>query len=234
MTCLCKTFAGEGLDLSPVCIGWHWVFDDLQSEERAALADRAFREIHTAGATIFWEGDPANKMFLIKAGRVKLSKLLEDGTEITLDLRKGGDFLGENMLSGDTCYPVSATSMAETLICGFTKERFERLVLDYPNIGLKVIKNLSKRITLLTGRVGSLSLTTLTDRLYNVLVSVSREHGVKAKGGFTIPFPMTHEALGFLVGAHRVSITRAMKDLKKTGKIVQEGRKVIICGGQEL
>ncbi len=38
-------------------------------------------------------------LFLIKAGRVKLAKLSEDGAEITLDIRKAGDFIGETVLS---------------------------------------------------------------------------------------------------------------------------------------
>jgi len=230
MACICKEFAKGRLALSPFCIGSHWAFGELKADEKAALADRAFRKIYPAGETIFWEGEPANMMFLIKAGRIRLSQIHEDGTEITLDIRKCGDFLGESMFTETERYPMTATSIEETLICGFTRERFERLVLDYPNIGLQVIKNLSKRIALLTGRVGSLSLTSLADRLYNVLVGVSREHGVKADRGFSIAFPLTHEALGFLVGAHRVSITRAMNELKKKGRIIQEGRKIIVCG----
>jgi CRP/FNR family transcriptional regulator len=55
-------------------------------------------------------------------------------------------------------------------------------------------------------------------------MNVAREHGVKSAEGFTIQFPLTHEDLSFLTGAHRVSITRAMKSLKKAGKIIQHGR----------
>ena len=46
----------------------------------------------------------------------------------------------------------------------------------------------------------------------------------------SIQFPLTHEELGFLVGAHRVSITKAMKALKEGGRIVQEGRTLILAG----
>ena len=41
-------------------------------------------------------------------------------------------------------------------------------------------------------------------------------------------FPITHEDLSFLVGAHRVSITRAMKSLRESGKILREGRTLIL------
>lgn len=228
MGCICETLAKEGMKLSSVCIGQLWVFSDLKREELEAIANRAFRKKYSAGENIFFQGSPANRMFLIKAGRVKLTKFLEEGTEITLDIRKAGDFLGENMLTEEIDYPVTAVSMEETTICGFTKEGFEKLVLDYSNIGLQVIKNFSKRISFLTSRVGSMSLSNLADRLYDVLVNVSREHGIQERKGFSIPFPLTHEELSFLVGAHRVSITRAMKDLKESKRVIQEGKKIIL------
>jgi hypothetical protein len=58
---------------------------------------------------------------------------------------------------------------------------------------------------------------------------VAREHGVKSQRGFTIQFPLIHEELGFLGGAHRVSITRAMKALKEAGRIFREGRTLTLA-----
>lgn len=228
MACPCDLEAGNTLITSATCIGHLWVFDNLKPEELGALTKAALRKVYKKGQEVFCQGDPANKMFLIKAGRVKLSKLTEDGDEITLDIRKAGDFLGESMLLEDTDYPLTAICLEDTLICGFTKQDFEKLVLDHPPIGLQVIKNLSKRIDWLTSRVGSLSLSNLEDKLYSVLMEVAREHGIKSQKGYTIQFPLTHEELGFLVGAHRVSITRAMKALKESGKITQQGKTLIL------
>ena len=226
--CLCQEHARENIGLSPLCIGKLWIFENLLSEELQALVQAALRKTYKHGQPIFMQGEPAKEMFLIKAGRVKLSKLMEDGEEITIDIRKAGDFFGENMLSEEVNYPFSAWCMEETLLCGFTKERFEKLVLEHPNIGLQVIKNLSNRIHWLTSRVGTMSITNLEDRLYRVLVNVAREHGIKKQRGFVIQFPLTHEDLSFLVGAHRVSITRAIKSLKESGMILQEGRTLIL------
>ncbi len=229
MGCLCEREAGREHPLSPTCIGHLWVFEDLRPEELMALTKTAIRRIYQKGQEVFSQGKKADKMFLIKAGRVKLSKITEGGDELTLDIRKAGDFLGENMLLEDTNYPLTATCLEDTLICGFTKKDFEKLVLDHPSIGLQVIKNLSKRIDWLTSRVGSLSFTNLEDRLYSVLTQFAQEHGIKSQKGSAIQFPLTHEELGFLVGAHRVSITRAMKALKESGKIIQEGRTLILA-----
>ena len=228
MGCLCADMSGPGMVVSPACIGHLWVFKDLQREELAAVATAATRRRYQRGAAIFRQGDPAKQMSLIKAGRVRLSKLTENGIETTLDVRKAGDFLGENMLIENADFPVSAWCIEDSLICGFTKESFERLVLDHPKIGLQVIKNLSTRIAWLTERIGSMSLTHLEDRLYRVLVNVAREHGVRDKNSLMIQFPLTHEDLSFLVGAHRVSITRALKSLTESGKISRRGKTVSV------
>ncbi|MHC1745328.1 MAG: Crp/Fnr family transcriptional regulator [Syntrophobacteraceae bacterium] len=228
MGCLCEQLAGEGVDLSSTCIGHLWLFANLRPLEIQAVTGAAQRRSFDRGEPIFMQGDPCGAISLIKAGRVKLSKLSQDGSETTLDIRKAGDFLGENMLSEEVDYPVSAWCMERVLICSFTKEGFEELVLEHPNIGLQVIKNLSRRITWLTDRIGSMSSSNLEDRLHRVLMNVAREHGIKSPTGFTIQFPLSHEDLSFLTGAHRVSITRAMKSLREAGKIIQRGRQLTL------
>ena len=228
MACLCEKIAGKDIDLSPTCIGHLWIFQTIEPAELEALSREALRKKSATGQALFMQGDPADEMFLIKGGLVKLSKVLEDGTELTLDIRKAGDFVGENMFSEEGQYPVSAYCLEDTLTCGFSRSQFEELVLQHPKVGLQIIKNLSERITWLTMRVGSLAVTNIEDRLYRVLTSVAREHGTVSSQGTVIQFPLTHEDLSFLTGAHRVSITRAMKALKAAGKIIHEDKRLIL------
>jgi CRP-like cAMP-binding protein len=228
MTCLCKKLAGNDIELSPTCIGSLWIFQNLAPNDIEALAQKALRKKMIKGQTLFMQGDSADEVFLIKGGRIKLTKVLEDGTELMLDIRKAGDFVGENMFSEEGQYPVSAVCIEDTLTCGFTRSQFEELVLKHPTVGLQVIKTLSERISWLTNRVGSLSITNIEDRLYRVLRNVAKEHGEQSPQGVVIQFPLTHEDLSFLTGAHRVTITRALKALKKAGKIILEDRRLIL------
>ena len=177
---------------------------------------------------MFLQGDAADEVFLIKGGRIKLTKVLEDGMELMLDIRKAGDFVGENMFTEEGRYPVSAVCLEDTLTCGFTRTQFEEMILQHPTVGLRVIKTLSERISWLTSRVGSLSVSNIEDRLYRVLRNVAKEHGKQGPQGMVIQFPLTHEDLSFLTGAHRVTITRAMKALKNAGKIILEDRRLIL------
>jgi CRP/FNR family transcriptional regulator len=225
---MCKQIAGDDIEISRTCIGSLWIFEKLAPEDVQALAKKALRRKMKKGEIVFMQGDEANEVFLIKGGRIKLTKVLENGTELMLDLRKPGDFVGENMFSEEGEYPVSAICLEDTLTCGFSRSQFEELVLKHPTVGLQVIKTLSERISWLTTRVSNLAVKNIEDRLYKILNNVAKEHGAQSPKGVVIQFPLTHEDLSFLTGAHRVSVTRAMKALKKAGKIILEGRQLIL------
>lgn len=228
MGCLCQEIAGKDIKLSPTCIGQLWMFNNLEPSDLAALAKEAQRKKMVKGQVLFLQSDPADELFLIKGGRIKLVKVLEDGSELTLDIRKAGDFVGENVFLDQGKYPVSAICLEDTLTCGYSRSLFEQLVLKNPNIGLQVIGNLSERVSWLTSQVGSLAVTNIEERLYSVLCNVAKEHGSMSSRGVVIQFPLTHEDLGFLTGAHRVSITRAMAALKNAGKIILEDKRLIL------
>lgn len=226
--CLCTELVGPGVELHPRCFGQVWLFEGAPAEAWGAISKDLVRRSLSAGEDLFRQGDPANSMYLIKMGSVKLWKVTEDGRVLTLDIRKAGDLFGESVLLEEGEYPVGATCLEPTLTCGIDKKTFEGLVVKFPMVGLAVIRNLSQRIEHLSGKVGALSEPSLDDRLYEVLVNVAREVGTRAPGGWTIAFPLTHEEIGFLVGAHRVSVTRTLGKLRDTGKIRTSGKFLFI------
>lgn len=211
------------------CLGHFWSFQGLSAGELEVLLDRAMQGLYPPGESIFHQGDPVDRMFLIKAGRVRLEKVFEDGSEILLDIRKAGDFLGEQLFSEDKAeFPVSTVCMEETLTCGFTRDVFEQLVWEYPNIGLQVIRNMSRRIDSMSERLEGMSAVRLEDRVYNMLSQIAREHGHEDGDARVADLPLTHEDLAFLLGAHRVSITRAMHSLREAGRIEQRKQGIVL------
>lgn len=228
MSCPCEKLAAADTPLSPVCIGHLWMFRELAESELELLAGSAVRRQRQKGGYVFCQGDRTEELFLLKSGRVRLVKYLDSGGEITLDIRKAGDFIGENMLSAEAFYPVTAVCMENTLTCGFSKKQFEEIIMRFPNIGLQVIRNMSECISQLTSRVGSMASTTIEEKLHSVLLNIASQHGRTTSAGLAIDFPLTHEELGFLIGAHRVSVTRAMKNLKDQGRVRENGRRLVV------
>jgi len=238
MNCPCEKNKNPQAPWSSACIGELWLFEGLGQDELVALATKAVRARHPAGGTVFSQGERAQSIFLIKSGRIRLSRTMQNGAEVILDIRKPGDCLGEyilNDLEDEYHYPVSAWCMEDVVTCGFTRPIFEELILAHPSIGLKVIRNMAGRIAHLTERLDAMSQTHLEEKLFGVLLNVAREHGVAdSEGLYRLEMPLTHEDIGFLIGAHRVSVTRIMKRLKETGRISQSGRFLIINPADEL
>jgi len=228
MSCPCERLVTSAMSSADVCLGQLWLFSSLGPLEMQALVATARRRSLAAGSYVFLQGEPARFLFVIKAGRIKLTKTDEQGNEILVDIRKAGDFLGETFLSEDADYPLTAQCVEDSLLCGITRQQFESLVTDKPAIGLQVMRAMSERIAHLTSRVGDLASTHLEERLYAVLSTVAREHGTPTESGLVIEFPLTHEELSFLVGAHRVSVTKALKSLSASGKVVREGGRLVL------
>jgi CRP/FNR family transcriptional regulator len=234
--CPCNNNKTTQSSWSHFCIGELWIFSGLKEEELRALSETLVRASYEPGETIFRQGDQAESIFLIKSGRIRLSRVMENGAEVILDIRKPGDYLGEYILNDleiNYPYPVTAWCMDPVLTCGFTRKSFEEMVLKYPIIGLTVIRNMAGRITNLTERIEALSQTHLEEKIYAVLLNVAKEHGKRGKeGSYYLEMPLTHEDLGFLVGAHRVSVTRIMKRLKEAGRISQDGKVLVVQGAE--
>lgn len=223
--CRCQKLAGPKAELNPRCFGQIWLFEGAPLDAWESFSKDLLRRNLSQGEDLFRQGDDANTMWLIKSGSVKLWKTTEDGRVLTLDIRRAGDLLGENVLMEEGgVYPVAATCLGATVLCGIDRPTFEAIVTKYPAVGLVVIRNLARRIDQLSGKLGALSEVNLEDRLYEVLVNVARDVGTPTSGGWTIAFPLTHEEIGFLVGAHRVSVTRAIGRLKDTGRVSTRGK----------
>lgn len=101
--------------------------------------------------------------------------------------------------------------------------------LAHPNIALQLIRNLSARLATMTEKVGNMAGGTIGRRLHRLLAAMAAEHGrPRPDGRMLLPFVLTHEELGFLAGAHRVSITRALGELKEAGLVVPVGRYLLV------
>ncbi|MDR1487822.1 MAG: Crp/Fnr family transcriptional regulator [Deltaproteobacteria bacterium] len=238
MSCPCNKEKQGLADWSDACIGQLWLFSGLKPQELSVVAKRARRKSFKSGQNVFLQGDKAQSVHLIKSGTIRLSRIMENGTEIIMDIRKPGDCLGEyilNDLESDYSYPVSAKCQTDVVACGFTRQAFEEMVLEVPALALKIIKNMAGRIANLTERIGAMSQTHLEEKIHAVLLSVAKEHGKERRQGcYALDFQLTHEDLGFLVGAHRVSVTRSLKKLKKSGRIHNEGKILVIQDHQDI
>lgn len=191
------------------------VFADLSAAESILIpASIAKGRTYQRNEVLFHEGESAEAIYLIKKGQVKLSRVFKNGKEITLQIVGDDQIIGENLLYGRTEHIFTAEVVQEAFICSCTKEEFRRLVTDYPEIGLKIIKTLSSKLEQLTQRVDSLTTYDVKGRLINLFYQLSQEYGIETKEGVLIDLRLTHQDLAEFIDASRVMVTNTLQEIK--------------------
>ncbi|SHE28590.1 CRP/FNR family transcriptional regulator, anaerobic regulatory protein [Desulfofundulus australicus DSM 11792] len=132
------------------------IFSALDFAERERIGALARKRVYRKNEFIFREGEPADTIYLIKYGRVKLFKVSSEGREIILDILKEDDMFGENTFFEDTVHTMSAQAMEDTFVCSCSREDFA-VLLKNPQISLKIIQLLGKKLNDYTDQVANMA-----------------------------------------------------------------------------
>ncbi len=183
---------------------------------------------------IYLPGDPADKIYLLKRGVVKISTLTDDGKEIVLAFLHPGDVFGELAVVDESPRSYIAEVHEDALICTFSRNNFMELMKRFPDMGFRVTKILGLRLKRLTNRVENLLFKSAHSRLAQTLVELSREYGVHDADGILLTLKLSQQELGSLVGLSRESVNLCLSDFKRQGLVEASGRSYRLLAPEKL
>ena len=126
------------------CQNTEGILCGLSEDDKTFLSDKKGDNFYKKGQAVFYEGNYANGLFCVHKGKVKLSKLGEDGKEQIVRFAKTGDILGYRSLLSNESYHATATVMEDSYICLVSKEKFNSLTEKNPKLSISLIQLLSK------------------------------------------------------------------------------------------
>ncbi len=199
-------------------------FQDL-SQADLAVINPYFREIgFAANEPVCYAGDPAEYMFIVADGRVKLMHDTQAGKEVVLDLLTRGEFFGSLSILGEDVYPDTAIAQTQVCILTIGKDAFMQILTRYPLVSLKVIGIMSERLRAAHERLERLSAGTVEERIAHVLLRLGDKFGEKKRGvGLLIQAPLTRDDLAAMSGTTTETASRVMSQFQKDG-LIQSGR----------
>ncbi len=203
----------------------------LATSDLAAIANICSDRLYGKGEVIFHQDDPADTLFILNRGCVKVSVLNSSGREKIIGLFKTGDIFGENLLGPQRRRHVQATSHEECWVSIITRENFLRLVTEKPALALNLIEILSHKLSEAREDIGALSFLDTENRVAKTLIKLGRLHGkltVSEKGMVKLKIPLSHEQLARMIGGNRPHISTIMSKFKKRGWVHYQGRKLLI------
>ena len=199
-------------------------------------------ETYSGGSVIYRPGDAADRIYLLRSGRVRLLRPAggdAEGAPVAAEsghaLLRPGDLFGEVMRPADAVMDEFAVANGETEVWSIEGRDLRALVEARPPLALEVIRGLNDRVRSLRRRVNALTFKEVPARLAEALLSLGETHGERCPHGGEIDLRgITQQDLADLVGASRSFVSTLINEMKRDGLLGNVGRVLCIRNQREL
>jgi CRP/FNR family transcriptional regulator len=198
---------------------YHPWFEDLSPDALKFLISASRRRIHTAGSTIYRQGEPGTTCHIIIEGRVRVFVVTQDGRELTFRIMGPGEMMGEMALFEDLPRSASIVAVSETHTLELDEEILLRALRRSPGLALGMLRALSAKLRTTTEDAENLASLSVAERLYQRLKRLAAWSGYRVEDGVRIVPPLTQQELATLVGTTRESVNRALVRLRAQSKL---------------
>ncbi len=199
------------------------LFASLTPAEVEQLAERTLERRFASGEVLFREGEQCYGLFVLGEGRVKIFKTSSAGREITLAIESAPSSVAEVPLFDGGAYPATVSALDEVTAYLISKQDFRKVCLQNPQVALKVLGVVGRRLRQLVGVVESVSFGSVRQRLAQTLLDFGREAGAS-----TFPLTVTHQELASRLGTVREVISRNLSRFQADGLLRIQRREVEI------
>jgi CRP-like cAMP-binding protein len=217
------------------CDGHHkGIFCGLGKESVNEVSSTKVMNLYKKGQTLFFQGNPSFGIYCISNGKVKLSKITNEGKEIILRIAGAGDVLGHQNLYTHENYSSTATVIEDAEVCFIPKKFAHEMVEKEPIIAQNVIKKLSEDMALVESKNIALSQKNVRERLAELLLYFNGHYGVQEYGRYRLNIILSREELASMVGTANETIIRFISEFKDERIIQQEGKVIYIVDLDKL
>lgn len=204
------------------------IFSSLDDQQLLRIADLIIHKGYRKGELLIFEGESVNSLFIINKGQTKAFRNTQDGREQILYLFSEGDFFGERSLLRDEVSNYSVEALEETHICLIHKHDFQVLLKEHPDIALKIMEELCRRLDRLENTVETMGTRTVEARVSSVLLEFADKYGKPHPRGIMIELPLSREGIANYIGLTRETVSRKMSLLQDEGVIEMNGNKKVL------
>lgn len=197
------------------------------NELKAALEERKVR-VFKKNQVIYYEGDRANGIWIVIDGKVKATKMAEDGRELMTGIFEADHFLAVNTLFSEGTFIDTATALEESHLVHFPKEQFEEFINLYPDVAGKFIRILSSQIRSQEEQLMQLAYQSVRKRIAESILRIHRQEN----NSDTIS--ISRIDLASLSGTAPETVSRTLSDLKDEGIIEKKGSVITIIDLKKL
>jgi CRP/FNR family transcriptional regulator, nitrogen oxide reductase regulator len=199
------------------------------NDDELSIVHAAFRAVPmAAGANVVAAGAPAESLFVLASGRVKLVSVTPTGGEHVVDVLGPGDAFGALPLLGAPDNDAAAVSLTSGCLLVTSAEAFAGLVTSLPGVALAVLEDVSGRLQDAHARLRRASGAPVDARLAAALLTLSARLGRSEADGRTLGAPLSQEDLAALAGSTLETVNRVLSRWRERGWVRTGRRRVVL------
>ena len=210
------------------------IFSEMDDAAREALAAELRPVTFNAGQAIFSRGDEGRELYLVLAGRVRLSVLTAEGRELSFAHAGEGDIFGEIAMLDGSPRTADATAVKKTQAMSLSRAALDRVVETSPPLAHSIISFLCRRLREADMQLEGVALHRIEVRLARYLAGLAQQVAPdRDEGQVDVELGMSQGELALLLGASRPKVNGALTMLEDQGIVERVGGK-LRCDLEEL
>ncbi len=210
------------------------IFKGLTAKQYTDLLTKGQRIKLQPKSILFHQGDAAISCVQVIRGRLKLTKLNEQGKEVILRYISAGELTAAVALLKNSTYPATAVSIEETDITVWDKPAIMRMMHQYPNIAINLLGIILERIDDLQDRYLEVCTEHVDQRIARTLLRFMQRAGSKMQSGIQIDMPLSRQNIADYSGTSLYTVSRTLSDWEKKGWIESRREQIIVTDPHAL
>jgi CRP/FNR family transcriptional regulator, cyclic AMP receptor protein len=185
------------------------------------------------GEWVFVHGDPADSVYFLQKGRIKITALSEDGHEVVHEIVGPGEIFGATSPILGIARTNSAQALEPSVLCEIRQKDFESLLIAYPELLLQLLKSVGMRLKKAEAQLLNVICNDVSTRVREALINlIELESGTKPDQPVTIK--ITQQDLANLIGASRQKTWQALKELEDSSVLRLMYRSILVTEPHKL
>jgi CRP/FNR family transcriptional regulator, cyclic AMP receptor protein len=204
------------------------MFSGLSAAELDQLAAVAVPRSYQGGEVVFREGDPGDTCHVVRSGSFKATKAHGDGRTIALTELRPGDMFGELALFSGELRSATIEAVEASSTVALLAEDIRRLLIDQPDIAVKMLASLAHRVRNANERIARQSFQGVAGRVASVLLAQVEARQAEGAESGDVVVSATQADIAQLAGSSRESASRFLAALERDGVVTLKRGRVIV------
>lgn len=176
-------------------------------DQKSKMKKSSKREI------IYFPEERSDNIYMLKEGKVKISRVSEDGKKMTLQLIGPGEIFGESAILGQDKHENIAEVVEDAVICSINRTMFQEMLANNPKLNLSINKFIGLKIRKIQAHVEDLVFKDAKERVVAFLERYTKTFGKKMIDGWMVRPFLTHQEIADLTATSRQTVNSILNDL---------------------